>query len=68
VSVSNDQVLFLVLDCRLAYLSPIYALNFSIAIICVSPGEGTHLLGKVETSRGKILSSVEENQSKDNMH
>jgi len=46
---------------------PIYALHFSIAIIRVSVSGGTHLLGKVETSRGEILSLVEQKQSKDNI-
>ena len=50
------------------YLSPICALNFSIAIICVSVGGGTCLLGKVETSRSEILSSAEENQSADDVY
>jgi hypothetical protein len=49
------------------YLSPIHALKFSIAINCISAGGGTHMLGKVETSKGEILSSVEENQSRDNL-
>jgi hypothetical protein len=34
----------------------------------MSAGGGTRLLGKVETSKGEILSSVEENQSKDNIY
>ena len=53
------------LDWRPFYLSPIFALQFSIAIIRESVSAGTRLLGKVETSRGAILSLVEQKQSKD---
>ena len=47
------------------HFSPIYALYFSIAVIRVSVSGGTCLLGKVETSRGEILSLIEQKQSKD---
>jgi hypothetical protein len=49
------------------HLSPTSALYFSIAIICVNVGGGTHLLGKRETSRQEVLSLVEPKQSKDNI-
>ena len=47
------------------HCSPTYALYFSITIIRVSVSGGTRLLGKVETSRGEILSLVEQKQRKD---
>ena len=49
------------------HLSPTYALHFSIAIMRVSVSGGTRLLGKVETSRGEILSLVEQKRGKDHI-
>jgi hypothetical protein len=47
------------------HLSPAYALNFSIVIICVSVHEGTRLLGMVEANRGEVLALAE--QGKDHI-
>ena len=63
----NRFLSWLLIKVLIILSSPTYALYFSIAIIRVSASGGTRLLGKVEASKGEILTLVEQKQSMDHI-
>ena len=65
MSSSSDWLLGSSLKILVTHFSPAYGHYFSIAIIRVSVRGGTRLLGKVETTKGKILTLAKQKQSKD---